>query len=129
MIEQTKARLDQARSLLSKLQEEKFRQVQQASPTASAEFLLLFDNFIMTARSVTWVLQSEEREKYDAWKSSRGATLSAAERTIFDLVTKMRNSTAKRGNPDIEARRESVEIPESPHQGGLVRPTSADLRP
>ncbi len=93
MIERTKAKLEEARRLLGKLQAERLRQVQQATPTASPEFLLLLNTFIKTARSVLWVLQSEEKEKYDAWQSSPGAMVSPAEKAIFDLVT---NSIEKR---------------------------------
>jgi hypothetical protein len=114
MIERTKAKLEEARRLLGKLQAEKLRQVQHAKPTASAEFDSLLNTFIMTARSVRWVLQSEDKEKYDAWQSSPGAMVSPAEQAIFDLVTKMRNSIEKQGTPGIEVRREWVEIPENP---------------
>ena len=64
MIERTNARLNQACSLLRQLKEEKFRQVQQANSDASPEFFSLLNSFINDARSVIWVLQSEEREKY-----------------------------------------------------------------
>ena len=115
MIERTKTRLDQARSLLRQLKEEKFKQVQQATPAAWPKFFSLLDSFINDARTVIWVLQSEEREKYDAWESSSGATPTPAEQIIFDLVTEMRNSIQKRGHPGIVARREQVTIPENPH--------------
>jgi hypothetical protein len=72
MIERTKARLAEARSLLAKLQKEQFRQVQQANPTASSEFFSLLSNFITAARSVRWVLQREEKAKYDALGRDRG---------------------------------------------------------
>jgi hypothetical protein len=111
MIERTKAKLEEARRLLGKLQAERLRQVQQAIPTASPEFLLLLNTFITTARSVLWVLQSEEKEKYDAWQSLPGAMVSPAEKAIFNLVT---NSIEKQGCPGIEIRREWVEIPEYP---------------
>jgi hypothetical protein len=113
MIELTKARLEEARVLLGRLQAEKFRQVQQATPTASPAFLSLINDFITTARTVIWVLESEEKEKYDAW--SPRVVVDPTEQEIFDLVTKMRNSIEKRGQPGIEARREQVEIPENPH--------------
>jgi hypothetical protein len=115
MIELTKARLEHARTLLGKLKAEKFKQVQNATSTASLEFLWLIYDFITTARSVSWVLQSEEKKKYDAWQCSPGAMVSPAEETIFRRVTKMRNSIEKRGHARIEARREWVEIPENPH--------------
>jgi hypothetical protein len=115
MIERTKARLEEARDALRRLQAEKFRQVQDANPTASLAFLSLLNDFITTARTVTWVLQNEEKEKYDAWETSPGAEINPDEQEIFDLVTKMRNSIEKRGQQGIEARRERVEIPENPH--------------
>jgi hypothetical protein len=46
--------------------------------------------------------------------SSPGAVINAAEQEISRIVTKMRNSIEKRGQPDIEPRREEVEIPENP---------------
>jgi hypothetical protein len=114
MIERSKARLEEALSFLRKLRDEKSKQVQQCSPTASAAFFSALDSFIIAARSARWVLQSEEREKYDAWKSTPGATVTAIENDIFNLVTEMRNSIEKRGHACLEARRERVEIPENP---------------
>jgi hypothetical protein len=114
MIEKTKARLDEAGSLLRKLQGERSKQVQHAKSTASPEFSSLLNAFITASRTVIWVLQSEEREKYDAWKSSPGAALSDAEDQIFKLVAEMRNSIEKRGHPGIVSRRERVTIPENP---------------
>jgi hypothetical protein len=114
MIERTKSRLKDASTLLAKLQAERFRQVQDANATASPAFFSLLNDVITTARTVTWVLGNEEKEKYDAWKSSPGAEINPAEQEIFDLVTSMRNSIEKRGQPGINARRERVEIPENP---------------
>jgi len=59
------------------------RQVQHATPDVSPSFLSQLKNFITTARSVRWVLQSEEKEKYDAWMSSSGAAANPAEEEIF----------------------------------------------
>jgi hypothetical protein len=61
------------------------------------------------------VLQSEQKQKYDAWASSSGATLTDDEQEIFGLVTTMRNSIEKKGHANIEARSEKVSIPESHH--------------
>jgi hypothetical protein len=116
MIERTKARLEEARVLLGRLQAEKSRQVQQATPTASPAFFSLLDNCVTTARTVTWVLGSEEKEKYEAWKALPGAAINLADKEeIFKLVNEMRISIEKRGQRGIEARREQVEIPENPH--------------
>jgi hypothetical protein len=114
MIEKTKARLDEARSLLRKLQGERSKQVQHARPTASPEFFSLLDAFMTTSRTVIWVLHSEEREKYDAWKSSPDATLSGDEGQVFKHIVEMRNSIEKRGHQGIVARTERVTIPENP---------------
>jgi hypothetical protein len=76
MIERTKTRLEEARSLLRKLQEEKLTQLQQATSTAPPEFHSLLNAFVIAARSVRWVLQSEEKQKYDAWSPSWDAALS-----------------------------------------------------
>jgi hypothetical protein len=114
MIERTKARLEEARTLLDKLQAEKFRQVQQANPTASRAFLSLINDFITTARTVRWALKNEETEKYKAWLSSPGAALSPAEEQIFKLTNDMRVSIEKRGHSGIEARREQVRNPAAP---------------
>jgi len=115
MIERTKTRLEEARSLLRKLQDEKFWQVQHAKPTASPEFFALLNAFVTAARSVRWVLKSEAKEKYDAWSASWEAALYGDEKEVFCLVTKMRNSIEKRGQANIVARRERVEIPENPN--------------
>jgi hypothetical protein len=115
MIERTKVRLEDARTLFAKLRAERFKQVQDADPVASPAFFSLLNDFITTARTVTWVLGNEEKEKYDAWKSSPGAAINPAEQAILDFVTTMRNSIEKRGQPGIEVRREWVEIPENPN--------------
>ena len=114
MIERTKARLDEARSLLHQLQAERFVQVQHAKSPASSKFHQLLNDFVTRARTVIWVLQKEERQKYDAWKSSPGAKLSREEKEIFYLINKMRNSIEKQGHANIEARWEKVSIPENP---------------
>jgi hypothetical protein len=116
MIERTKARLEEARSLLRKLQDEKSRQVQQCTPTASPEFFARLNDFVTTARTITWVLQNEEREKYDAWSPSW--EVAGNDKEVFDLVTKMRNSIEKHGRANIVARREQVEIPENTRPSG-----------
>jgi hypothetical protein len=115
MIELTKARLEEARSLLSKLLAERSKQVQHATPTASREFWLLLNGFITAARSVRWALQKEETQRYDAWSASWDATLTEDEKEIFRRVTNMRNSIEKEGHPGLVARREWVDIPENPH--------------
>jgi hypothetical protein len=115
MIERTKAKLAEARIQLDRLKAERFRQVQNASPTVSPEFLFQLDTFIQTARSVRWVLQSEEETKYKAWEPSRKAAMNDNEARIFKLVNCMRVAIVKRGDRGIEARREQVEIPENPH--------------
>ena len=131
MIERTKARLDEIRSLLRKLQEERSKQVQHANPTASREFWLLLNAFITDARTLTWVLQSEEKEKYDAWKDAWGATLTNNEKEIFGLVTKMRNSIVKRGHPGIVSRTKWViKTPiRSAARSTLAYRSGADLGP
>jgi hypothetical protein len=115
MIERTKARLQEARSLLDQLLAERFVQVQHAKSPASPKFHQLLNDFVTRARTVRWVLQSEEKQKYDAWTSSPGAALTVQEQETFDLVATMRNSIEKQGHANTVARLERVEIPESDH--------------
>jgi hypothetical protein len=87
MIERTKARLEEARAPLGKLQAEKLRQVQHANPAASQAFFSLLNDFITKARTVPWVLQSEQKQEYEAWQSSPGAATSPDDDEIFELAT------------------------------------------
>ena len=115
MIELTKARLEEARSLLSKLQAERSKQVQHATPTASREFWLLLNGFITAARSVRWVLQKRKHKGTSLVGLIGRFTLTEDEKEIFRRVTNMRNSIEKEGHPGLVARREWVDIPENPH--------------
>ena len=60
------------------------------------------------------MLQSEQKQEYEAWQSSSGAATSPDDDEVFELATQMRNSIEKRGQAGIEARKEMVEIPENP---------------
>jgi hypothetical protein len=91
--------------------------VKHASPNKPpiAHFRYYLNAFVDAARSVTWVLQSEEKEKYDAWKSSWEAQISEAEKPLLKLTTDMRNSAVKRGHIETIARSEQVQIPIEPN--------------
>jgi hypothetical protein len=113
MIPLTKDRLGQARFFLGHLHDERAKHAHPNKPP-SAHFRYYLDAFIGAARSVTWVLQSEEKEKYEAWRPSWEAQISEPEKPLLKLTNDMRTSAVKRGHVETTSRLEQVQIPRDP---------------
>ena len=82
------------------------------------------------ARSVPWVLQSEEKEKYDAWIGSWEAKRTLEEEASLKLTKEMRNTSVKQGHIEKTTRSEEVPIPTDPdpYQIGALRVDALRLR-
>lgn len=113
MIELTKDRLDEARFFLGHLQEERAKHARPEKPPL-AHFWYYLSAFVNAARSVTWVLKSEEKEKYDAWVTSWDDQKTEAEKELLKLTNEMQISAVKRGRIETVSRSEEVSIPISP---------------
>src|SRR6266478_3025373 len=109
MIPLTKDRLAEARFFLEHLREERAKNAHPNKPL-SAYFRYYLHAFISAARSVTWVLKSEETEKYKAWNPLWEAQISEAEKPLLKLATDMRNSALKEGRIETTTRSEDVRI-------------------
>jgi hypothetical protein len=57
--------------------------------------------FLSAARSVTFVLQVEEKDKYDSWFPDWFAKRTASERHALDLIKTQRNLALKTGAPEV----------------------------
>jgi hypothetical protein len=69
-LKNTKAKLDEARFFLDHLQKHRAAATSGSPRKPDPEpFAYYLSAFISAARSVTWVLQAEETEKYKAWLS------------------------------------------------------------
>ena len=113
MIDLTRDRLDEARFFLSKLQQHKAAQAQPRKPPPE-HFRYYLSAFVNAARTVPWVLQSEEGEKYDAWIGSWEAKRTQEQQVLLSLITKMRNTSVHQGHIETTTRSEEVPIQTSP---------------
>ncbi len=113
MIPLTKDRLDEARFFLGHLHNERRKHAHPNKPP-SAHFRFYLHAFIGAACSIRWVLQSEEKEKYEAWKPFWEARISEAEKPLLKLTTAMRNSAVKEGHIETTSRSQKVVIPIEP---------------
>jgi hypothetical protein len=128
MIELTKDRLEEARFFLSKLRQHRAAQAQPRRPPPE-HFRYYLSAFVNAARSVPWVLQSEESEKYDAWKGSWEAQRTEAENALLKLTKQMRNTSVHKGHIETRVRSERTPISVSPdpYQVHALRARSLSL--
>jgi hypothetical protein len=106
MIAKTQKRLRAARFFLQDLQNRAraFR-----SDPEAFEFVL--EAFLSAARSVTWVLQKEEKEKYDAWfEPVWMSKLSKDDETSFRGMKKRRNAAEKEGDAGVIVEWEDIPL-------------------
>jgi hypothetical protein len=99
MIEKTLKKLQEAKFFLARLKsvdEQMF-----ANEPESFEFYL--SAFLSAARSVTFVLQREEKDKYDAWFPGWSGRLSEEERAIMTFFKDERNASQKEGSSKATA--------------------------
>ena len=73
-------------------------------------FSFYLSAFISAARSVPWVLQSEEKEKYEAWKPKWDAQLSSDERELVKFTNERRLDTVKRRGIEAIIEWENIDL-------------------
>jgi hypothetical protein len=100
MIDATQKKLREARFFLRKLQEET-RRVTRNDPEESAFYL---SAFLSAARSVTFALQVEAKEKYDKWFPGWEAAQSQEDRELLGYMNKQRVAEVHQGgSSDLSA--------------------------
>ena len=68
----------------------------------SEKFEFSLSAFLSAARSVTFVLQKEQKKKYDAW--SWGDSLSQEDRDLCKFMIEQRNLVQKTGDANVKER-------------------------
>jgi hypothetical protein len=105
MIEKTQRRLRQARFFYEHLLNA--RRQTSGDPEA---FRFYFSAFIQSARSVTWALKKEEREKWKKWEPMWRANRSEEEQKLLKIATDLRNVEVKEGGANLPMELEEVVI-------------------
>jgi hypothetical protein len=105
MIEATQRKLREADFFLQRLIDERRRSVRN-EPEA---FLFYLSAFLSAARSVTLVLQKEEKQRYDAWFPKWFARRSKDERDVCNFMRDQRNVELHETGADVNL--SSVSIP------------------
>jgi hypothetical protein len=118
MIELTKDKLNEARFFMRNLLQFQAEQAQARKPRPE-EFRYYLSAFASAARSVTWVLQSEETQKYAAWSLSWDAAKLGEYQALMKFTNKMRNAAVKRGR---------IEMTPNPYQTHALRAYALSLR-
>jgi hypothetical protein len=106
MIEATYDKLDEARFFLGHLREEAAKVMRQ-KPEAFGHYL---SAFITAARSVPWVLQCEEKEKYLAWRETWDAAKTDEELELEEFTNERRLDEVKRKGAQTKTTWEEVSI-------------------
>ena len=88
----TDKKLREARHFL-----EQMRVAATGVPVRAEEFEFALSAFLNAARNVTFAMQSEEKEKYDAWFPAWKARLFADESSLLDDMKRQRNADQKTG--------------------------------
>jgi hypothetical protein len=109
MIELTKDRLEEVQFFLGQLRQQKDRQAQPNKPP-SKHFRYYLNAFLNAARSVEWVLETEEPKKYKAWIGSWEAQRAKAEAALQKLMKDMRDTSVHEGLTETTIRSEEVPI-------------------
>jgi hypothetical protein len=68
--------------------------------------------FLSAARSVTFALQWEEKEKYDKWFPDWGDALAEDDKELFRLCVRQRNQNEKRGSAEVSVVDEFIPLTE-----------------
>jgi hypothetical protein len=98
MIEATKKKLREALFFFYALLNESGK-VLRSDPEIFSHYL---SAFLSAARSVTFALQWEEKEKYDAWFPDWMDGLAEEDKELFGLFVGQRNKNLKRGSAEVE---------------------------
>lgn len=106
MIEATQKKLREAAYFLRSLNEESQKTVR--NEPEAFEFYL--NAFLSAARSVTFVLQWEEKEKYDEWFETWSASRSEEDQALLSFMKDQRNYAEKRAGSEVNMIWEYVPI-------------------
>ena len=108
MIEATQKKLREAEFFL-RLLSHADQEVLWTEPEA---FEFYLNAFLSAARSVTFALQYEEKDKYDAWFPEWFNKLSAEDRQLLGFLKRQRNHSEKRGGAEVDIDWEFIPITE-----------------
>jgi hypothetical protein len=125
LIEATQDKLAEARFFLRHLQDEAGKVVRQ-DPAAFGHYL---SAFVSAARSVPWVLQNEEKAKYDAWLPKWDDHLTNQERELLKFTNERRVDETKRKGADTSINWKYVSIYELPTEQYRMFEGSAQVSP
>jgi hypothetical protein len=76
------------------------------------EFEFFLSAFLSAARSVTFALQAEEKEKYDAWLPQWFQNRSEEDQELLEFMRVQRNVEQKRGGAEFSVTLEDVPVTE-----------------
>lgn len=97
MIEATQKKLREARFFLAQLEHEQYNAG--LNPSEAVEYY--FSAFLSAARSVTFVLEAEEPDKYSEWSPAWRNTRPEADKDLLGRFTSARNRALKRATPGV----------------------------
>lgn len=97
MIEATQRKLREAQFFLDQLVREGGSPVRKEPET----FSYYLSALLSAARSITFALQYEEKDKYDAWFPTWLANRTEKEQSLLNLLKNQRNYEQKRGGADV----------------------------
>ena len=108
MIEATQKKLREARFFVRLLN----RESREAVRNELEAFEFYLNAFLSAARSVTFALQYEEKNKYDAWFQTWFNNRIEEDRQLLNFLRDQRNYAEKRGGADVNVILEYVPITE-----------------
>jgi hypothetical protein len=108
VIEATQKKLHEANFFL-RLLNEASKEVIRSEPEA---FECYLSAFLSAARSVTFALQCEEKDKYEEWSPIWFGNRSEDDQKLLRFLVKQRNSVQKRGLADISMDWEYIPVTE-----------------
>ncbi len=97
-------KLEEARFFLGHLREE----IGKGASSEPGVFSYYLSAFLSAARSVTWVLQKEAKDPYDAWFPNWRKGLPPGDREFLDYMVEQRNLEVKEGAAGIFMKRKPV---------------------
>lgn len=106
MLEVTQEKLREAAFFLRRLTKAGNTQVGEEAEA----FPYYFSAFLSAGRSVTFALQAEEKDKYDAWFPGWFGRQTEEVRALFNFMKGQRNQVLKRGRADVTYSLEFIPI-------------------
>lgn len=108
MVEATQKKLREAKFFYRLLHEASLEAVRYEPET----FEYYLNAFLSAARSVTFALQCEEKDKYDAWFPTWFGYRSEQERQLLNFLKEQRNYAEKRGGAEVNVVWEYIPVTE-----------------